>query len=65
MIKTVIRYSNDMVMVFDNKGEQIPEYQGQYKEVKGKILTDAPLNAVFVYSPDREIELQGMPRAQW
>jgi len=31
MIKTVIRCQNDMVMVFDKKGEQIPEYQGQYE----------------------------------
>jgi len=42
MIKTVIRSRNNMVMVFDNKGEQIPEYQGYYEDVKEKILADAP-----------------------
>ena len=41
MIKTVISISNDMVMVFDDKGEQMPGYQGQYEDVKGKILVDA------------------------
>ena len=65
MIKTVIRSQKDMVMVFDEQGEQLPEYQGQYKEVKGKILKDAPLNAVFGRFPDYEIELQIVPREEW
>ncbi|MFC1901491.1 hypothetical protein ACFLX3_00980 [Chloroflexota bacterium] len=47
MIKTVIRLNNNMVMVFDTKGEQIPEYQGQYENVKEKILGAAPSGAVF------------------
>jgi len=64
-IKTVIRCQNGMVMVFDKKGEQIPEYQGQYEEVKEKILKYAPLNAVFGYFPDYETELQIVPREEW
>lgn len=47
MIKTVIRVRNGMVMVFDEKGEQIPEYQGWYENVKDSILMDAPAGAVF------------------
>jgi hypothetical protein len=47
MIKTVIRMKNDMVMVFDEEGEQIPEYQGHYVDVKAKILADAPAGSVF------------------
>ena len=65
MLKTVIRCSNNMVMVFDEKGEQIPEYQGQYEEVKEKILNDAPLNAVFGCFPDCETELQIVPSEEW
>ena len=65
MIKTIIRSQNNMVMVFDERGEQIPEYQNQYEEVKEKILKDAPLNAVFGYFPDYEIELQIVPREKW
>ena len=65
MIRTVIRCQNDMVMVFDKKGEQIPEYQGQYEEVKESILKDAPLNAVFGYLPDYKTELQIVPREEW
>jgi len=47
MIRTVIRARNNTVMVFDAEGEQIPEYQGQYEDVKEKILRDAPGGTVF------------------
>ena len=48
MIKTVVRMKNDMVMVFDARGEQITAYQGQYDHVREKILENAPSDAVFV-----------------
>jgi hypothetical protein len=47
LIKTVIRIKNDMVMVFDEDGEQLPEYQGHYYDVKERILADAPAGSVF------------------
>ena len=47
MIKTVIRLKNNMVMVFDTEGEQVPEYQGKYEDVKGRILRDASTGTVF------------------
>ena len=65
MIKTVIRCPNNMVMVFDEKGEQIPEYQGQYEEAKESILKDAPPTSVFGYLSDFEPELQEVPRDEW
>ena len=65
MIKTVIRCSNNMVMVFDKTGEQLPEYQGQYREVKEKIARDAPPSAVFGYFSDRGTELQIVSREEW
>lgn len=65
MIKTVIRCPNNMVMVFDEKGEQIPEYQGQYGEVKEIILKDAPLKAVFGYLSDSQPELKEVPKEEW
>ncbi len=34
MIRTVIRCQNNMVLVFDKEGKQIPKYQGQYEKVK-------------------------------
>jgi hypothetical protein len=47
MMKTVIRLSNNMVMVFDDEGEQMPGYQGQYEDVKEKIQVDASAGTVF------------------
>lgn len=62
MIKSVIKAEKGMVVVFDEKGEQITEYQGEYEEVKEKILRDAPPDAVFtrvVYT------LQPVAREEW
>jgi hypothetical protein len=47
MIKTVIRIENDMVMVFDENGEELPEYQGNFSSVKDKIIADAREESVF------------------
>jgi hypothetical protein len=59
MIKTVIRTKNDMVLVFDEKGEQIPRYQGYYNRVKENILADARPGSIFNhwfgYSPEPEV----------
>ena len=65
MIKTVFKWENGMVMVFDKKGEQIPEYQGQYQEVKGSILKDAPPEAVFSHGFEDDFELKIVPREEW
>jgi len=65
MIKTVIRCPNDMVMVFDEKGEQIPEYQGQYEKVKENVLKDAPLDTAFGYLSNSEPELRKVSREEW
>ena len=47
MIKTVIRVENNMVMVFDENGEEMPEYQGYYDAVRYRIVADAPADSVF------------------
>ena len=47
VIEMIIRLRNDAVMVFDADGEQMPEYQGKYEDVKGNILRDAPPDEVF------------------
>ena len=65
MIKTVVRCPNDMVIVFDKRGEQIPEYQGQYGEVKEGILRDTSLDTVFGYLSDYEPELREVPKEEW
>ena len=65
MIKTAIRCPNNMVMVFDDRGEQIPEYQGQYGKVKEGILRDISLDTVFGYLSDYEPELREVPKKEW
>ena len=64
-IKTVIKTQGGMVLVFDDSGEQIPEYQGQYAEVKPRILKDAPPSTVFIYIPNDENNLKIVPREEW
>lgn len=47
MIKTVIRIRNDMVLVFDENGEEMPRYQGYYDDVKEKIMADIQPGSIF------------------
>ena len=65
MIKTAIRFQNNMVVVFDGRGEQIPGYQGQYEEVKEGILKDALKDAVFGYWPDYEAGFEVVSIGEW
>jgi len=65
MIKSVIRCPNDMVLVFDQSEEQIPEYQGRYPEVREFILKDAPPETVFGYWLDYETDIVTVPREEW
>ena len=65
MIRTVFRCQNGMVIVFDKKGEQIPEYQGKYDEVRERSLKDAPPEVRFGYFPKNELELRVVPREEW
>ena len=65
MIKTAIRCPTNMLMVFDERGRQVPEYQGQYDEVKEKILKDAPPDTLFGYFLDYDSELRVVPREEW
>lgn len=65
MIKTIIRLQNDAVMVFDAEGEQIPEYQGSYEDVKGRIWRDAPPTAVFAHWFNDADESTAVPGGDW
>ncbi len=65
MIKVVIRFENDMVMVFDENGEQIPEYQEQYEAVKEGILKDAAPGVVFAHGFAGSSELRKVSREEW
>ena len=62
MIKSVLKLENGIVLVFDENDEQISEYQGQYKEVRDKILRDAPPDAAFGVITGA---IQAIPREEW
>jgi len=64
-IRTIIKTQSGMVIVFDGKGEQIPECQGQYEQVKAHILQNAPPSAVFSYAFDYESKLKTVSREEW
>lgn len=64
MIDQVIRFSNEIVMVFDEKGEQIPEFQGRYEEVRAGILAHAPKSAKFFHGI-WNISANALPRKEW
>jgi len=65
VIKYALKTQSGMVLVFDERDEQIPEYQGQYERVRLRILRDAPPSAVFSYVLDHESELRTVPREEW
>ena len=65
MIKTVMRFRNNMVMVFDKWGEQMPKYQGQYEKVKESILRDALPDTIFALGFTDAGELRKVPREGW
>jgi len=65
MIKTAIRFRNNMVMVFDKRGEQIPRYQGQYEKVKESILKGTLPDTVFALGFTDAGELREVSREEW
>jgi hypothetical protein len=65
MIRTVIRMKNDMVLVFDENGEQLPSYQGPYRDVKQKILADAPAGSLFHHWFGHSLEPEKTTVEEW
>lgn len=52
MISNVIKSEEGMALVFDERGNQMSEYQGKYEDVREKILRDAPPNTLFWHAAD-------------
>jgi len=65
MIKSVIRCPNNMVVVFDDDDEQVPEYQGKYEEVRERVLRDAPADTLFGLWFDYETDVRTVLREDW
>lgn len=47
IITNVYVWDNQMVMVFDQYGKQMPDYQGPKEEVWHRVCQDAPATARF------------------
>ena len=65
VIKTVIKLRVGTVMVFDEMGEQLPDYQGEYDVVRESILKDAPVDALFADGVTSAGELRITLREEW
>ena len=65
MIRSVIRCPNDMVLVFDEDEEQIPQYQGRYREVKRRVLENAPPETIFGHWLNFEADITTVSRGEW
>ena len=65
MIKAAVRFQNNMVIVFDKRGEQIPEHQGQYEKVKESILRYATSDVIFAHGFTDAGELRKVSKEEW
>ena len=63
MINSVMKSEEGMVLVFDQRGNQIPEYQGKYEDVRERILSDAPPGALFWHVENRRN--RAVSREEW
>jgi len=54
-----------MVMVFDERGEQVPEYQDRYDKVRENILKNAPPDTVFWHLFYAEPIVRKVAREEW
>jgi hypothetical protein len=65
MVKTIIRTDDGMVMVFDERGEQVPEYQGNYDDVREKVLARASGESGFYHWFGASERPQNVPAERW
>ena len=65
MIKIVIRFGDNTVMVFDSRGRRMPRYDGRYEDVKTSILNEAPHSTVFARAFTDSRGMKKVPREEW
>lgn len=65
MIATVIRTGNGMVMVFDEQGCELPEYQGPYDRVKKLVLLNVSRDTVFEHWFGTELAPNVVRALEW
>jgi hypothetical protein len=65
LIKTVIRLNNNFVMVFDENGDQVSEYQGSYNNVKYRILSDVSPDTQYIHWYDAVADPKKVSLENW
>lgn len=65
IIKTAIRTPGNMIFVFGEDGRQVPEYQGEYHEVREAVLRNAGIDTVFKHWPEESAEPEIVSRDNW
>jgi len=65
VIKTAIRFPDNMVVAIDMKGERIPEYQNLYHKVRENVLKNAAPDAVFYHVYHSSPILRKVERDNW
>ena len=65
MIKIVIRFEDNTVMVFNGRGRRMPRYDGRYEDVKTSILNEAPHSTVFACAFTDSRGMKKVPREEW
>lgn len=64
MIKEAILFDNEMVMVFHENGEQIPEYQGRHSKVVTKIIQNSTDKTIFKFAKWGKYSVE-VSKEQW
>lgn len=64
-MKTIIRTDSDMVLVFDELGEQVPEYQGLYSDVRDKVLGNVSESSEFYHWFGASRRPERVPAERW
>ena len=64
-VKRAIKAENDMALVFDNRGEQIWEYQGQYHTVRRCIMRATSPDTIFHHVASVRSDLLTVPKEAW
>jgi len=65
IITNVVHFANGMVMVFDEEGKQMSEYQGRYEDVREKILKDSHAGTMFAKAKNLKEGFVDMDKADF
>lgn len=64
-INEVVHFANGMVMVFDENGGQISEYQGKYEDVRSEILRDCHIGTMFAKAKNLKKDYVAIDKADF